>query len=61
MTQANAKAKAGKIKGYGLVRDKDGRPKFDDIHNIPTPIWDMLTAAEQQEIENERNSSRNNS
>ena len=55
-----ASSQVGKMKGYALVRDKDGRPKIDDIHNIPGPIWDMLTAAEQQEIQNGRNTSRNN-
>ena len=53
-----ASSQVGKMKGYALVRDKDGRPKIDDIHNIPGPIWDMLTAAEQQEIQNGRNTSR---
>ena len=44
----------GKIKLYGLVRDATGRPKFDDIFDIPGPIWDMLTPAEQAEIEGQR-------
>lgn len=56
----SVKTQAGKFKAFGLVRDKDGRPKIDDIHNIPDPIWDMLTEAEQQEIENVRNSRSSN-
>ena len=52
------KTLVGKIKGYGLVRDKDGRPLFDDASNIPKPIWDMLTKAEQEEIINGRHTSR---
>lgn len=39
---------------YGLVRDSQGRPKFDDINNIPAQIWDMLTEDEQAEIEQQR-------
>lgn len=51
-------AKKIKIKGYGLVRGPDGKPKFDDINNIPEVFWNMLTDAEKQEIEDERNASR---
>jgi hypothetical protein len=49
------KAAQGRVKAYGLVRDENGKPVFDDIKNIPGPIWDMLTAAEQKEISNGRN------
>jgi hypothetical protein len=48
------KAAQGRVKAYGLVRDENGKPVFDDIENIPAPIWDMLTAAEQKEIVNGR-------
>lgn len=37
-------------RAYGLVRDKDGRPKFDNIRNIPASLWNMLSAEEQAEI-----------
>jgi len=37
-------------KAYGLVRDKDGRPKFDNITNIPRPLWNLLTHTEQEEV-----------
>jgi len=50
----------GKVQLFGLVRDKDGKPKIDDIHNIPEPIWNMLSKSEQQEIENGRNSRTSN-
>ena len=50
----------GKWTGYALVRDKDGRPKFDDLNNIPQQIWDMLTEDEQQEIQNGRNTRNSN-
>lgn len=46
----------GKIKAFVLVRDAKGKPKFDDINNIPEPIWNMLTPVEQEEIRNGRNS-----
>ncbi len=32
-----------KISGFGLVRDKDGNVKIDDIDNIPKQIKDLLT------------------
>ena len=51
-------AQPGKIKAYGLVRGKDGSPVFDDIYNIPKPIWDMLTPQEQEQINNVRNAQR---
>jgi hypothetical protein len=50
-------AQKGKFKAYGLVRDANGKPKIDDIHNIPGPIWDMLTTAEKEEINHVRNTS----
>jgi hypothetical protein len=37
-------------RAYGLVRDKDGRPKFDNIKDIPASLWNMLTAEEQDQI-----------
>ena len=52
---SNTKSGEGKWKGYGLVRDKNGRPKFDDTTNIPQQLWDMLTEDEQQEIQDGRN------
>lgn len=36
---------------YGLVRDKDGKPKFDDIKGIPAQLWGQLTDEERQEIQ----------
>ena len=41
-----------KVQMFGLVRDKNGKPKFDDIYNIPQTIWDMLTPEEKQKIKN---------
>lgn len=54
------KANKGKLKGYGLVRDKEGNPKFNDINNIPRVFWDLLTEKEQEEIQNGRNTPRSN-
>ena len=50
----NAQAATGKVTAFGLVRNRFGQPKIDDIKNIPEPIWDMLTPSEQQEIANAR-------
>jgi len=46
------KVQPGELKMFGLIRDKDGKPKIDDINDIPDPIWNMLTDKEQQEIKN---------
>ena len=43
-------ARPSKLKGYGLVRDRDGRPKLDKITDIPKPIWALLTQDERREI-----------
>lgn len=48
----------GRFKGYGLVRDENGKPIFDDINHIPDPIWNMLTVKEQEEINSVRDASR---
>jgi len=45
----------GKYKGFGIVRDKNGKPRFDNINNIQPEHWSMLTANEQQQINEERN------
>lgn len=50
----NVKGQLGKFQGNFLVRDKNGKPKFDDIHNIPDCFWEMLTDKEKQEIIKQR-------
>lgn len=40
----------GKVELFGLVRDRNGRPKFDDIHVIHPNIWAMLTTNEKLEV-----------
>ena len=47
------KIKAGKakLKGFGLVRDKNGKPKIDDYKNCPQELKDMLTKQEREEFE----------
>lgn len=39
---------------YALVRDASGKPKFDDINNIPAQFWALLTEQEQAQIIKER-------
>ena len=39
---------------YGLVRDKDGKPRFDNINNIHAGIWNLLTETEKAQIIKER-------
>lgn len=36
---------------YGLVRDKDGNPKIDDVMNIPKPVLDMLSKKDIEHLE----------
>ena len=38
-----AKARSAKIKAFGLVRDKDGRPLVDDPKSLPREIIDQLS------------------
>ena len=53
MTQAIA-VKPGKCKGYMMVRDSNGKPKFDNINNIDQHFWDMLSEDEKLTIQLER-------
>jgi len=46
-----AKAISAKIKSFGLIRDKNGKPKIDDYKNCPDEIKKMLTQAEKEEFE----------
>jgi hypothetical protein len=46
-----AKSRPGKLKLVALVRDKDGYPKFDNPHNVPQPILDMLTSDDLEYLE----------
>ena len=39
-----------KMKGYALIRDKNGRPKIDDINHIPKEIWEILTDEDKEYI-----------
>ncbi len=45
-----AKSAPAEIQVFGLVRDKEGNPRFDSIKGIPAPLWGMLSAEEQQDI-----------
>ena len=43
-------AQDGEWKAYGLVRDKDGKPRIDDPDTLPQEVRDMLTDDEYFEI-----------
>lgn len=45
---------SGKYECHGLLRDKNGVPRFDDINNIHVSCWAMLSADEKVIIQNER-------
>ena len=47
----NTKAQKVKIKGYGLVRDKDGRPLIDDYNKCPEELKALLTTEERERFE----------
>lgn len=47
--------------GYGLVRDKNGKPKFDDIDNIHPNFWAMLNKVEREDIIQQRKDKANGS
>lgn len=49
---ANVKSATGKMKGYALVRDAQGKPKIDNIDTCPQEILDMLTKEEIEELRN---------
>lgn len=40
---------SGRI-GYGLVRDKNGRPRIDDVSNLHPALIAMLTDEERLEL-----------
>ena len=50
----DVKTKPSNFKGYLLVRDKNGKPKFDDIFKIADNFWDVLTDKERLVIKEER-------
>lgn len=47
----------GELKGFFLVRDSTGKPKFDDIFNIAPEFWNELTDKEREIIVQERHES----
>lgn len=53
MIMPGMKAQRGNLKAVGLVRDENGKPKFDDITNIHPAIWELLTNEEKREIQYE--------
>jgi len=55
-----SKAQDGKTSAYLLVRDRNGKPRFDDPDNIPPELWEMLTDDERKEIEHGRDTRRGN-
>ncbi len=46
----NQKANPVKIKGYILVRDKDGKPLIDSPETLPQQLFNLLTEQEKEEI-----------
>jgi len=46
------KVTSGKLKLYGLVRDKNGIPKVSNINTCPKEILDLLTEKEIKDITN---------
>ena len=48
----NVTAKDVKFQAYGLVRDKNGKPKVDDYANCHDKIKALLTKKEREDFEN---------
>jgi len=46
----SVKAGEAVMKGYALVRDKNGNPKVDHPENIPTEVWDQLSEKDKEFI-----------
>ena len=40
-----------KVKGYGLVRNKNGEPQIEDIEKCPKEILAMLTKEELKRLQ----------
>lgn len=47
----NVTAQKVKLKGFALIRDKNGKPKIDDYENCPKEIKAMLTDEERNFFE----------
>jgi hypothetical protein len=45
-----AESNVGVLKAYALVRDAEGRPRFDQHLHMHSSVWDALSQEEQQEI-----------
>lgn len=45
------KAPIVKMKGFSLVRDKNGKPKIDNYKTCPQEIKDLLTKEEKEDFE----------
>lgn len=43
-----------KIKGFSIVRDSEGKPKFDNWFEIPEVLKSALTEADWEYIEQKR-------
>lgn len=48
MTMNNMQAKRAKVKGYGLVIDKDGMPRILNPLTVPDDVWNGLTEVQKK-------------
>jgi len=46
----SVKSLPGKMKGYGIVRDKNGNPKIDNPEKLPKEILDSLSEQDRNYI-----------
>ena len=44
-------AQRAEIKGVFILRDKDGKPKFDDPHNVPPLVLAALNEDDLKHLE----------
>jgi hypothetical protein len=47
-------AQKSTFKGYGLVRNSEGQPQFDDYSDIPEVFYPLLTQEDWEYIETKR-------
>jgi len=45
-TTQNTLAQDSTVEMVAIIRDKDGNPRFDDIHNVPDVIIKALTPSD---------------
>lgn len=51
---SNALVDKGKLRGFGLVRNKQGKPQFNDYSEIPEIFYPLLSVEDWEYIEKQK-------